>query len=74
MFKYNMNSPEQPVELTQKWATDTKTPNSLYPYFVIVMVGLLKVLNAVELHFLKSLKVSYLNTACSSSMRSIFDK
>ena len=34
----------------------------------------LKVFNAVELHFLKSLKVNCSNIAYSSSMRPIFDK
>ena len=40
----------------------------------IIMVELLKVFNAVELHFLKSLKVNCSDTACSSSLRPIFDK
>ena len=41
---------------------------------VIIMAEFLKVLNAVELHFLKSLKVNCSNKACSSPRRPIFDK
>ena len=29
--------PEQPVELTQKYATQTKTPHSWYSYFVTIV-------------------------------------
>ena len=38
---------------------------------VIIMVEPLKVFNAVELNFLKSLKVNCSNTICSSFMRPI---
>ena len=31
------NSPEQPVESTQKWATEAKTPDPWYSYFVTVV-------------------------------------
>ena len=41
---------------------------------VITMVELLKVFNAMELHFLISLKVNCSSTACSSSIRPIFNK
>ena len=36
MFKSTSNSPEQPFELTQKKATETKTPHSRHSYFVTI--------------------------------------
>ena len=60
------NSPEQPVESTQKLEIDI---------IVVTIAGHCHaVFNAVELHILKLLTVDCSNTACSSSMQTIFNK
>ena len=57
---------------------NNKTSHSWYSYFVTIVGhyygGIIKVLNAVELHLLQFLKVNCSTTACSSSIRPIFDK
>ena len=74
MFKNNTKFTGQPVELTQKLATETVTPHLWYFYVVNIAGDYYKVFNAVELHILKSLKVNCSNTVSSLYMQPIFNK
>ena len=57
------SSPEQPVKLTQKLATETTAPHSEYSYaFSIVGYDYtVIIINAMEFHILKLLKVNCSN-------------